>query len=196
MQRRSQADRAQSTRTALIDAATMLFGEHGYAGVPAEQIVAAAGVSRGALYHHFGDKEGLFRAVFVNLEASLNEEIGAVLAAVPERWPAMLGALSQFLDACQRPEVLQIALTDAPAVLGWQDWRQIEAEYGLGLITESLQRAVDEGLLHAEPVGVVAQLLLSALIEAALMISHSEDAAAARSEAEQGLLLMISGLLK
>lgn len=194
MPRRSQADRSQATRTALIDAATTLFGEEGYAAVPAERVVKAAGVTRGALYHHFGDKEGLFRAVFVDLESQLSAEIAEILDTVPERWPAMLSALSHFLDACQRPEVLQIALTDAPAVLGWQTWRQIETDHGLGLITANLQQAVDEGSVRDVPVAVVAQLLLSTIIEAALVIAHAEEPGAARAEAEESLLLMVSAL--
>lgn len=194
--RRSQADRSRSTRAALIETARRLFADRGYANVPADEIVSAAGVTRGALYHHFADKQALFLEVFEELEAELSAEVKAAVDAAPDHWTGMVAALSRFLDACQRPEVVRIALTDAPAVLGWQRWREVEARHGLGLITEQLDVAVTNGLLVAAPVPALAQLVLSAVIEAALLIAHAADPAAARAEAEQALLVLLSGLMK
>jgi AcrR family transcriptional regulator len=194
--RRSQADRSRSTRAALIETARGLFAERGYANVPADEIVSAAGVTRGALYHHFADKQALFLEVFEELETELSAEVKAAVDAAPDHWTGMVAALSRFLDACQRPEVVRIALTDAPAVLGWQRWREVEARHGLGLITEQLDVAVTNGLLVAAPVPALAQLVLSAVIEAALLIAHAADPAAARAEAEQALLVLLSGLTK
>lgn len=193
--RRSQADRSRSTRAALIETARGLFADRGYANVPADEIVSAAGVTRGALYHHFADKQALFLEVFEELEAELSAEVKAAVDAAPDHWTGMVAALSRFLDACQRPEVVRIALTDAPAVLGWQRWREVEARHGLGLITEQLDVAVTNGLLVAAPVPALAQLVLSAVIEAALLIAHAADPAAERSEAEQALLVLLSGLM-
>lgn len=192
--RRSQADRSRSTRAALVETARRLFAERGYANVPADEIVSAAGVTRGALYHHFADKQALFLAAFEELETELSAEVKAAVDAAPDHWTGMVAALSRFLDACQRPEVVRIALTDAPAVLGWQRWREIEARHGLGLITEQLDTAAKNGLLVAAPVPALAQLVLSAVIEAALLIAHAADPAAARAEAEQALLVLLSGL--
>jgi AcrR family transcriptional regulator len=194
--RRSQADRSRSTRAALVETARGLFAERGYANVPADEIVSAAGVTRGALYHHFADKQALFLEVFEELETELSAEVKAAVDAAPDHWTGMVAALSRFLDACQRPEVVRIALTDAPAVLGWQRWREVEARHGLGLITEQLDVAVTNGLLVAAPVPALAQLVLSAVIEAALLIAHAADPAAARAEAEQALLVLLSGLTK
>lgn len=196
MPRRSQQDRSRATRAALVTTARVLFAERGYAHVPAAEIVTAAGVTRGALYHHFADKQQLFRAVFEELEGEVTAEIAAAIAAAPDRSAGMVLALGRFLDVCQRPEVTRIALTDAPAVLGWRTWREIEARHGLGVITQGLQAAAREGLLVPASVPVLAQLVLSAVIEAALLIAHAADPEATRADAEQALLALLSGMVR
>jgi AcrR family transcriptional regulator len=177
-----------------MSAARRLFTARGYAAVPAEDIVAEAGLTRGALQHHFGGKPQLLRAVFEQLEAETTSEAAAAIAGATDSWSAATTGLSAFLDACQNPAVIQIALTDAPAVLGWADWRAIEAEHGLGLITAGLELAMAEGVIIAQPVEVLAHLILSALIEAALLIARAPDTAAARADAEQALLALLAGL--
>ncbi|HEY4454997.1 MAG TPA: helix-turn-helix domain-containing protein [Pseudonocardiaceae bacterium] len=187
-----QQDRSKATRAALIATARRLFAEHGYAAVPAEQIVAEAGLTRGALHHHFGDKHGLFEAVFIELEGELGAEIRASMVA--SATDPMVDALDTFLTACQRPEVVQIGLTDAPAVLGWQAWRRIEEEHGLGLLVDFLRMARDQGELVTDAIDVLAKLMLSALIEAALVIANAEDRATARRQAQEALLALFAGL--
>jgi len=193
--RRSQEERSRATRAALIEAARRLFAERGYAAVPAEEIVTAAGVTRGALYHHFGDKRDLFRAVFEDLERSVTDEIGLAIGAAGDPAAALAVGLATFLDVCERPAVVRLVLTDAPAVLGWAEWRSIEARHGLGLIRATLEHAAGAGLLSPAPVEVLAHLVLSALIEAALLVAHAPDRRAARAAAEQGLRTLLSGLL-
>src|SRR6266508_1508108 len=112
---------ARATRDALIEAALALFTERGYAGVGTEEIVARAKVTRGALYHHFEAKRDLFRAVFERVEADLMERIGAKIGGAERPWDLMLTGMRSFLDACEEPAVKQISLTDAPAVLGWEE---------------------------------------------------------------------------
>ena len=196
MPRRSQQERSRSTRAALVGTGRRLFAERGYAQVPAEEIVAAAGVTRGALYHHFADKQDLFRAVYEELEGELTAEIRAAIAAAPDLPTGMALGLGRFLDVCQRAEVARIALTDAPAVLGWDAWREIEARHGLGVITELLRAAAGEGLVVPGAIPVLAQLVLSAVIEAALLIGHAADRDAARPDAEQALLALLSGIVR
>jgi AcrR family transcriptional regulator len=193
--RRSQTDRSQSTQTALITAARALFAEQGYAAVPADEIVRAAGVTRGALYHHFGDKQGLFRAVVEQLETEITDELKVVLRSTEDPWTAALAALTRFLEVCVRPEVVQISFTDALAVLGWQEWRAIEQRYGLGLITEILESVAADGKLIPAPIPELAQLVLSACAEAALMIAHAEDPEAAKARCLQALVALLSGLV-
>lgn len=177
--------------------ARRLFAERGYANVPANEIVAEAGLTRGALYHHYTDKTDLFRAVLVELESELDAEIRAAGENLPDADLAtmMMVRLGTFLDACQRPEVVRIVLTDAPAVLGWTEWRAIEGEYGLGLITEAIEAAIAAGLLAPQPVRVLAQLVLSAIMEAAMLIAHAEDRDTARAQAQQALLALLGGLM-
>lgn len=196
MPRRSQADRSRTTRAALVDTARRLFAERGFGQVTAEEITAAAGVTRGALYHHYADKQDLFRAVFEELEEEMTGEVAATLAAHPDDQRAgIVAALARCLDLCQRPDIVRVALTDAPVVLGWPQWRAIEARHGLGLITHALQTAADQRMFVGGPVPVLAQLVLGAVTEAALMIAHAPDPAAARAEAEQALLCLLAGIL-
>ena len=189
MPRRSQEDRSRTTRAALVDTAYGLFAERGYAAVSLDEIVTAAGVTRGAVYHHYGDKQALFRAVFEKLEAELMDELRTAVAAAPDPSAAMGAALGRFLDVCRRPDVVRIGLTDGPAVLGWQTWREIEREHALGLIIAMLEQ---DGRLAGAPIPVLAQLVLSAAMEAALTIANAEDPAA-RADAEQALRLLFSG---
>ena len=190
--RRSQEERTRSTRSALTSAARQLFAERGYAAVSTDEIVRAAGVTRGALYHHYADKQALFRDVFEQLEAEITAEISAVVAGSTDQLVAMAVGVECFLDICQRPEVLRIGLTDAPAVLGWAAWREIEGRHGLGIITSMLAAAVDAGLLPAgASVPALSQLVLSAVIESALMIANG----APRESVQQALMTLLLGPL-
>jgi AcrR family transcriptional regulator len=195
MPRRSQQERTLATRAALIGTARAMFAERGYAHVPADEIVAAAGLTRGAMYHHFADKKALFEAVFLDFEKSITDELRAFTQA-QEGWSGVLLGLSHFLDMCERPEVRQIGLTDAPTVLGWSRWREIESEYGLGIVIEQLEQLADAGeLAPGAPVAVLAQLALSAVIEAALLIAHADDPKRARTQAEGALVTLLSGMV-
>ena len=196
--RRSQEDRSRTTRAALEPAGRHLFAEHGFAGTSAEQLVRAAGVTRGALHHHYGDKRGLFLSVLEQLETEMTAEVEAALqtADPADILAAMAAGLTTFLEICQRPEVIRIALFDAPSVLGWQAWRELEARYGLGLITTALEDAHEAGLIAATAVPTLAQLILSAVSEAGLIVAHAEDKDTARAQAQESLLLLVSGLLR
>ena len=195
MPRRSQQDRSQATKAELIRAGRELFASHGYANVSAEQIVAAAGLTRGALYHHVGDKRGLFVAVIEDVEQENTHEITEAIGAADDQWTSIVLGIGRFLDICQRPDVIQLAMIDAPAVLGWQGWRELEARHGLGMVTEALQGALDSGLLRPAPIPVLAKLVLSSITEAGMIIAHAVDPTTARAQAEQALLLMMTGLL-
>ena len=185
---------AQATRDALIQAALELFTKRGYAGVGTEEIVTRAKVTRGALYHHFTDKRDLFRAVFERVEGELMEGIGARMEATDDPWELMLAGMRSFLDACEEPAVKQIALTDAPSVLGWQEWREIDNRHGLGLTRSALQGAVDAGVLRSIGVEPMAHLLVAALSEAAFVIAYSDHPRKARAELEAALIQLIEGL--
>jgi AcrR family transcriptional regulator len=190
---RREAD-AKATREALIEAALALFAERGYADVGTEEIVARAKVTRGALYHHFEDKRDLFRAVFERVEADLMERIGATMGGADSPWELMVAGMRSFLDACEEPAVKRISLTDAPAVLGWVEWREIDNRHGLGLTRAALEGAVAAGVLRPIAVEPMAHLLVAALSEAAFVIANAAQPRKARAEVEQALLQLVEGL--
>jgi AcrR family transcriptional regulator len=187
-------EEAQATREALVQAALELFTKRGYTGVGTEEIVTRAKVTRGALYHHFTDKRDLFRAVFERVEGELMEGIGARMEATDDPWELMLAGMRSFLDACEEPAAKQIALTDAPSVLGWQEWREIDNRHGLGLTRAALQGAVDARVLRPIAVEPMAHLLVAALSEAAFVIAYSDHPRKARAEVEAALIQLIEGL--
>lgn len=174
--------RSQETRRLLVTAARALFGTHGYAGVGTEEIVRAAGVTRGALYHQFRDKAGLFAAVAEEVEAEIAERIAAGAAEVADPVAALRVGAQLFLQACAEPEVERIILLDAPAVLGWEAWRDLAGRYGLGLVQFALQSAMDVGAIVPQPVVPLSHALIGALDECALYVARSEDPRAAREE--------------
>jgi AcrR family transcriptional regulator len=190
------AERSTSTRTRLVTAARELFAERPYADVGTEEIVRRAQVTRGALYHHFADKRDLFRAVHSQMEAELVEAIGAQLAAVASDDPAeaLATGVRSYLDACADPAFARITLVDAPAVLGWAEWRRIDEEHALKLILLGLEGAMDAGALRRQPVRPLAQLMLAAMGEAGLVVANSTDPAATRVEIEAALLAWLEGL--
>ena len=188
--------RSRATRDGLLTAARALFAERGYAAVGTEEIVRAAGVTRGALYHQFRDKEQLFEAVFEQVEAEATQRIAtaALADAAADPLVALRTGARAFLAVCAEPEIERITLLDAPAVLGWERWREIGQRYGLGVIAATLQAGMDAGAIARQPVTPLAHLLLGALDECALYVARAEDASVARAEVEGILDRMIDGL--
>jgi AcrR family transcriptional regulator len=192
--RRSQAERREATREALIDAARKLFTERGYEQVGTEEVVRAAGVTRGALYHHFGDKASLLEAVYNRIEAESTERVARIVLGSDLHSPleAMKAGAEAFLEECEKPELRQIALHDAPAVLGWERWREIGAANGLGLIEASLAAAIEAGEVRPLPVKPTAHLLMGALDEAAMLLAR-DDRPEARIEVTEVLAALLDG---
>jgi AcrR family transcriptional regulator len=186
--------RAQQTRERVIAAARALFAQHGYFNTSTNDIVVAAGVgTRGALYHHFADKQTLFRAVFEQVEVDLTNAAGETVSGA-SGFEVLANGLSSFLDASLDGEIRQILLIDGPAVLGWQVWREIEEGFGLGSIRAMLTAGQADGSIRAVDVGAMAHLLLSAVDEAALFIAHATDPAAAREQAGNALSALLAGV--
>ena len=186
--------RGDATKAALIAAARELFVSKGYFATGTEEIVAKADVgTRGALYHHFADKQDLFRSVFHQVQADL-----AAATTVNERDDALdllTAALQQFLDAsANNLDVQQVLLIDGPAALGWEQWRNLEAEYGLGAITAMLDAAVAQHVITSQPIGPLAHMLLAAVDEAALYIANSPNRHEAHDQARQALARLLAGL--
>ncbi|MFA7323950.1 MAG: TetR/AcrR family transcriptional regulator [Candidatus Nanopelagicales bacterium] len=189
------AAHASATQQGLIDSARHLFVSKGYFNTGTEEIVRDAGVTRGALYHHFGNKKGLFLAVFKEIEQDLLNSAAANPlpgTAIERLESGLLG----FLDASTTPEIQQVILVDGPAVLGWQLWRELEADYGLGSIQQMLADATAEGTLATQSIDALSHILLAAVDEAALFIANAPDPMTAREASAGAMRALLSGLLR
>jgi AcrR family transcriptional regulator len=182
--RRTQAQRTAATRALLLDSARKLFADNGFTDVSTQAIVEAAGVTRGALYHQFSDKTALFAEVYEVVEREIVADIAERIMAAqpPDPLQAMRLGARLFLDRCSSPDVQRIVLIDAPAVLGWDQWRAVGVKYGLGVIEGMLAQAIAEGAIPEQPVRPSAHVLLGALDEAALYVSRAADADRAKDE--------------
>jgi AcrR family transcriptional regulator len=158
-----------ATRTALVDAARQLFGEQGYVETSNDEIVALAGLTKGALYHHFKGKEDLFQAVFEQVQREVTDRAVAEFLD-PDSWEALVRGCTLWVDAHLDPAVRRIALHDARAVLGWETVRDIE------------KRALQP----------LALLLLGALREGCLYIADADNSTQARYEVIELFTEMLS----
>jgi AcrR family transcriptional regulator len=188
--------RSEATRQRLTAAARGLFAERGYASVGTEQIVQAAGVTRGALYHQFRDKADLFAAAAETIHAEIAERItaGARADGPVDPMIALHAGVRRFLEVCADPAVERILFLDAPAVLGWQAWRDMADRYGLGLLQQGIQAGIDAGAITPQPVVPLAHALLGAVSECAIYIARAEDPEAARRECTAVLQQLLDGL--
>jgi AcrR family transcriptional regulator len=194
--RRTQAERTAATRARLIGTARKLFANNGFSAVSTQQIVEAAGVTRGALYHQFDDKAGLFAEVYEQVERELVADVAErILADAPDdQLQAMRLGARLFLDLCSAPDMQQIVLIDAPAVLGWEQWRAVGVKYGLGVIEAMLAQAIAEGAIPDQPPRPTAHVLLGALDEAALYIARASNADEAREQMHTVCDRLIAGI--
>ncbi|HEX4019004.1 MAG TPA: TetR/AcrR family transcriptional regulator [Frankiaceae bacterium] len=181
------AERGRATREQLVDVATALFSSNGYEETSIEAVLREAGVSRGSLYHHFPSKDALFWAVMERLQ----DRIGAELLSTTEDVTDAVGLLRAgalgWIRLAGDPVIQRIVLIDAPAVLGWQRWREFDEEHVLGNIKMAMQAAAAEGVLDPEHADAFAHILLAAVNELALLIPRAEDQAAAIAAAEGAL---------
>jgi AcrR family transcriptional regulator len=175
--RRTQASRRAATRAALLTAARELFAAKGFAGAGQEEIVQRAGVTRGALYHHFESKDDLFRAVYEEVETEVMGHIAeAAMVTSDPKESLRLGALA-WLEFAADPAVARICLIDAPAVLDPALRRQLAEQYGFGMVRAVLQECMDAGQITPQPVDPLARIVLAALLEAATLVGEGADRA-------------------
>jgi AcrR family transcriptional regulator len=193
--RTTKAEQGEATRATIMRAARELFTEHGYGGVGTEEIVRRAKLTRGALYHHFTDKKDLFRAIHEQIEGEVMEAIGVQMAAAEaDPFALLIVGTRAYLDVCTDPAITRITLVDAPSVLGWEEWREIDMRHGLGIVIAGLQGGMDAGVLRPQSVRPLAHLMLGAMGEAGMVIANASDPEAARAEVEPALLGLLEGL--
>lgn len=195
--RRTQEERSAATRDALIAAARTLWGLRGYAEVGTPEITAAAGVTRGAMYHQFADKAALFREVVEAVESDVMARMATVVAGSGAATPAdaIRAAVDAWLEVSGDPEVRQLILLDAPSVLGWAEFRDVAQRYSLGMTEQLLNEAIKSGQLAPQPVRPLAHVLIGALDEAAMVIATAADPKRVHRETRQVLHRLIDGML-
>jgi len=191
---RTKAEVTEATTGALLAVARELFARKGYAGTSTDEVVRRARVTRGALYYHYRDKKDLFRAVYEDIEQQVAEEVADRAFKKTDAWEQLQEGCRAFLDACMEPAYQKIALQDAPSVLGWPTWREIDAKYGLGLLQGGLVLAMEAGAIEDQPAEPLAHVILASLCEAGLVIAHADNARAARKEMEPTLMRLLEGL--
>ncbi|HTR60339.1 MAG TPA: TetR/AcrR family transcriptional regulator [Candidatus Binataceae bacterium] len=189
-----QAENSAATRTALLKVARKLFAERGYADTATEEIVKRARVTRGALYHHFKNKQDLFKAVLVEEQMRVAALSAEAASKETDPWRALLIASENFMDACLDPAVQQIVLIDAPAVLGAQGWREFDESYYLAGVKSAIQASIETGIIAPQPVDPLAHMLLGSMNELAMLIAHAKDKKAARREVSETINRVLNGL--
>ncbi len=184
----------EDTRRGIIEAARELFTEQGYTATSIEEIVARARVTKGAMYHHFGSKEEVFRIVLDAVESGFINRLAEKGMPGDDVWIEIQNGVQAFLDVALEPEIQQIVLIDGPAVLGWPEWRAVEARYGFGLLRKFLARAMDAGFLPPQPLEPLVHLLAGALNEGAMAIAHADNRRAARAEVGEAVAWVLGSL--
>lgn len=185
-----------TTRRELLDAGRDLFSSKGYADARTVEIVARAGLTRGALYHHFGSKEGLFVEVLEEVHNELSAEVRrrAQLSNSSVVEAIRLG-FQAWLDVALQPNVRQILLIDGPAVVGWETWHEIDLRHGFGITSQAVELAMEVGELKPASVHELTHVLLGAVTQAGLELSRLDNPNAARARYGKVIDLLLDGLL-
>jgi AcrR family transcriptional regulator len=193
----TKAAKADATRHALVGAARELFGDHGYAATSVDEVARHAGLTKGALYHHFRDKKDLFRAVVEDVKRDVTAEVGEVfLRTVDEGDPldyVVAGCLA-FIDAHLDPAVQRISIIDARSVLDGAERRDLDARYEVAVMRGAFRRAMRLGVVDRQPLAPLAHIVAGALGEACAMIAEAPDKSVAREEAGGVITRLVEGL--
>jgi AcrR family transcriptional regulator len=190
------AAQGRATRGQLIEVATGLFAEHGYDGTSIEAVLAATGVSRGALYHHFAGKEALFKAVLGTVTDRITVQLTELISGCTDPVEAVRTAAQGWIDLAGDPVFQRIVLVDAPSVLGWEQWRAMDEGQTLGTMQAMLQVVSDAGRLPAEFVRPFSYLILAAVDEAAMVVARAPDTGAAITESRSAVDEFLTRLLR
>ena len=190
----TQAERRAATREAILNAGRLLFGERGFAATTMDDIAEQARVAKGAVYHHFATKEAVFETVFDQVARSLVQDIDRAVRNEKDVLAAMVAGTQHYFAACAKGRIGQIILRDGPAVLGWERWREIDAQHFGGKIPRALTAAMDAGLIARQPVEPLARLLLGAVTEAAVACAGHSDVLKAGNEYTRAFKSLLEAL--
>lgn len=191
------ASKATQTRRSMVVEARRLFGERGYAATSVDEIVRAAGVTKGALYHHFTGKDDLFRAVVEDVKGEVTAVVGESFLATddePDALDTVTRGCLAFIDAHRDPAIQRITILDARSVLDPIQRRALDARYEVAVIRGALRRAVRYGVIDPQPLGPLAHVIAGALGEACALLAESEDEATTREEIRTVVIRLLEGL--
>jgi len=191
---RSQAARSAATTERLLASARRLFAEHGYAATSLSDVVIDAGLTKGAIYHHFAGKEDVFREVFEREQRALAHAVGEAAWSERDPWDGIRAGWRAFLEAASDPAVQRITLLDAPAALGWQTAREIASSYTVSMLETGLARAMRLGRIQPAPEAALARLLYAAMCEAAMAIARAPGDPLTAIEMSEAVEVLLSGL--
>lgn len=188
-------ERGLATRAHLIDVATRLFATHGYDGASIDAVLAESGASRGSLYHHFPGKDALFRAVLEDVGTRVAEQVMAATRDAGDPVSELRAACLAWIRLAGDPVTRQIMVIDAPAVIGWQRWRELDERGNLGVIRAALTYAAEAGRIERRHVDAFAHIVLAAANEVTLMIARADDPSAALDAGESAFTHFLDRLL-
>ncbi|GAB3652904.1 TetR/AcrR family transcriptional regulator [Glycomyces tarimensis] len=190
----TRAEQREATRRALLAEGRRRFAAHGYHDVVLAETAQAVGVTKGAAYHHFGSKLGLFRAVVSEVQRELGERVAGAAERHRDPWEQMRAGCRAYLKAGSDPSVRQILLVDAPTVLGWDEWHAMDEAHSARHLAEALQTLAEAGLIESQPVEPLTRLLSGAMNEATMWLARSSDPHALE-HTERALQRLLDGLL-
>jgi AcrR family transcriptional regulator len=170
----TKAEQTKRTRRAILDRSRYLFATKGYAATGTEEIISELGITRGALYHQFGDKQGVFKAVIAEAYSEITDYVHAKVQPLDDNWEQLVVGCQAFLEIAQREDLRRLVLIEAPAVLAADTLVEFD-RYGFGLLHQSIQIAVTDGKLMVIDPECFAHLVNGALNELAAWVAQSKD---------------------
>lgn len=189
----SKAEQAKLTITKLTEVARHYFSTYGYAEASMEEMVKTAGLTRGALYHHFGNKEGLFMAVLASVQKEIGERVEVEAAKSEDPWEQLLFGCLAFVTSAVEEQNRRILLIDGPSVVGWDAWRKMDEEHSMRLLREQLQDMEQRGYLKPVSINALTHLLSGAMNEGVLWVAQMSDQEQALTDIQAALSLLLDG---
>lgn len=190
----TKAERSKQTQDVIIEEARKIFTRDGFAQASLSEIVRNADVTTGAIYHHFGDKKGLFAAVAEHLEQELLALVAKKIIAIEDEWERLEQGVAYTLEVSSRADMQRIIYQEAPTVVGVHEWRAIEIKYGFGLMRQAISEMMSKGIITGQSADMVAQILLGAIIEAAHAVALAKNKKQALDDAKDTVLTMLRGI--
>ena len=187
------SSRSEATQSRIISVAKSAFAKEGYADVSLSEIVRQADVTTGAVYHHFKDKKGLFRAVAEALEQEIMQYVTG-LPPCDDPWETFIQGIGATLEICARPDINRIVFKEAPSVIGPVEWREIEVQYAFGVMRATITQLADAGIMDAPDPDLTSQIILGSIIEASHAVASAPDAEIALQDAKSAILKMVIAL--